>query len=92
MYSSKTGNIFRAFPAAVLQQALNTGACDRGVIVAEETEYLVVEDAYVNGRPPLNAGGVLYTDRETVDRVEKMKDEDIKGLVTKLGRIEAEVI
>ena len=29
------GNIFRAFPAAILNEALNTGKYDRGVIVAE---------------------------------------------------------
>ena len=29
------GNIFRAFPAAVLNDALNSGKYDRGVIVAE---------------------------------------------------------
>ncbi len=81
---------------------------------AEETEYLVIEDKYTNGRPPLEKGGVLYADRETVDKVEKMKvctclnplhtamsiygcmldytlisaemkDEDICGLITKMG-------
>lgn len=40
---------------------------------AEETEYLVIEDKFPNGRPPLEKGGVLFTDRETVDKVEKMK-------------------
>lgn len=40
---------------------------------AEECEYLVVEDAFPNGRPPLERGGVIFTDRETVDKVEKMK-------------------
>ena len=40
---------------------------------AEETEYLVVEDTFPNGRPALEKGGVLYADRETVDKVEKMK-------------------
>jgi len=40
---------------------------------AEETEYLVCEDNYTNGRPPLELGGVLYVDRETVDKVERMK-------------------
>lgn len=40
---------------------------------AEETQYLVIEDRYTNGRPPLELGGVLYTDRETVDKVERMK-------------------
>lgn len=40
---------------------------------AEETQYLVIEDHYTNGRPPLDLGGVLYTSRETVDKVETMK-------------------
>ncbi|MBB2184380.1 mannitol dehydrogenase family protein [Lachnospiraceae bacterium MD1] len=40
---------------------------------AEETEYLVIEDAFPNGRPPLEKAGILFTDRETVDKVEKMK-------------------
>lgn len=85
---------------------------------AEETEYLVMEDKYTNGRPPLELGGALYADRETVDKVEKMKvctclnplhtamsiygcmlghtlisdemkDEDICGLITKMGYKEA---
>ena len=84
----------------------------------EETEYLVIEDKYTNGRPPLELGGVMYAERETVDKVEKMKvctclnplhtamsiygcmlgytlisdemaDEDIRGLITKMGYIEA---
>ncbi len=40
---------------------------------AEETQYLVIEDSYTNGRPPLDLGGALYTTRETVDKVETMK-------------------
>ncbi|MBQ0074018.1 MAG: mannitol dehydrogenase family protein [Prevotella sp.] len=40
---------------------------------AEEVQYLVVEDNYTNGRPPLELGGTLYTTRETVDQVETMK-------------------
>ncbi|MDR0501805.1 MAG: mannitol dehydrogenase family protein [Treponema sp.] len=40
---------------------------------AEETQYLVIEDAFPNGRPALEKAGVLFTDRETVDRIEKMK-------------------
>lgn len=40
---------------------------------AEEAEYLVVEDAFPNGRPKLEEVGVKFTDRPTVDRVEKMK-------------------
>lgn len=40
---------------------------------AEESEYLIIEDAFPNGRPPLEKGGILFTARETVDKVEKMK-------------------
>jgi len=40
---------------------------------AEETQYLVIEDFFPNGRPPLEKTGVLFTNRETVDKVEKMK-------------------
>lgn len=40
---------------------------------AEETEYLVIEDAFPNGHPALEDAGVIFTDRETVDKVEKMK-------------------
>lgn len=40
---------------------------------AEECEYLVIEDAFPNGRPELEKGGLMFTSRETVDKVEKMK-------------------
>lgn len=40
---------------------------------AEECEYLVIEDAFPNGRPELEKGGLMFTERETVDKVEKMK-------------------
>ena len=40
---------------------------------SEEVQYLVIEDNYTNGRPPLDLGGALYTTRETVDKVETMK-------------------
>jgi fructuronate reductase len=40
---------------------------------AEETQYFVIEDAFPNGRQPLEKTGVLFTGRETVDMVEKMK-------------------
>ena len=40
---------------------------------AEEVQYLVIEDHYTNGRPPLELGGTLYTTRQTVDQVETMK-------------------
>ena len=40
------GNIFRAFPAAVLNDALNSGKYDRGVIVAESFDYEIIDKAY----------------------------------------------
>ena len=40
---------------------------------AETTEYLVIEDAFPAGRPPLEKAGVYFTDRKTVNRVERMK-------------------
>jgi len=40
---------------------------------AEKPEYLVIEDKFPNGRPNLEEGGVIFADRETVDKVEKMK-------------------
>ena len=40
---------------------------------AEESEYLVLEDSFPNGRPALEKAGFFFTDRETVDKVERMK-------------------
>lgn len=40
---------------------------------AERPAYLVVEDDFPNGRPPLERAGVYMTDRETVNRAERMK-------------------
>jgi fructuronate reductase len=40
---------------------------------AEETEYLVIEDKFPNGRPDLDNVGVIFTDRDTVNNVERMK-------------------
>ncbi|GAB6392315.1 MAG: mannitol-1-phosphate/altronate dehydrogenase [Treponematales bacterium] len=39
----------------------------------EEAEYLVIEDKFPNGRPPLEKAGVYFTGRDTVDQVERMK-------------------
>ena len=44
------GNIFRAFPAAILNDALNTGKYDRGVIVAETFDFEVIDKAYAPTR------------------------------------------
>lgn len=40
---------------------------------AEELEYLVIEDDFPNGRPPLEKAGILFANRETVNKVETMK-------------------
>lgn len=40
---------------------------------AEKPQYLVIEDKFPNGRMPLEEVGVIFTDRQTVDRVEMMK-------------------
>ena len=40
---------------------------------AEKPQYLVIEDWFPNGRPPLEEAGVIFTTRDTVNKVEKMK-------------------
>ena len=40
---------------------------------AEVPQYLVVEDKFPNGRPQFEKGGVYMTDRETVNKSERMK-------------------
>lgn len=40
---------------------------------AEEAQYLVIEDCFPNGKLPLDKAGVIFTSRETVERMEKMK-------------------
>ena len=40
---------------------------------AEECEYLVIEDAFPGGRPAFEKAGFIFTDKDTVDRVERMK-------------------
>lgn len=40
---------------------------------AEEVQYLVIEDSFPNGRPKLEKAGVYFANRDTVEKVEKMK-------------------
>ena len=59
-------------------QDINTQVTSKNTYIstfvnAEEAEYLVIEDNFPNGRPNIDKGGVIFTDRETVDKVEKMK-------------------
>ena len=39
----------------------------------EDPQYLVIEDSFPNGRPPLEKAGVYMTDRDTVNAAERMK-------------------
>jgi fructuronate reductase len=49
------------------------GAPLAAFVNTEEAEYLVIEDSFPNGRPPLEKAGVYFCPRETVDKVERMK-------------------
>ena len=40
---------------------------------AEESQYLAIENLFPNGRPALEETGVLFSDKETIDKIEKMK-------------------
>ena len=40
---------------------------------AERPQYLVIEDKFPNGRPALEKAGVYLTDRDTVNKTERMK-------------------
>ena len=42
-------------------------------INAEGPQYLVIEDSFPNGRPELEKSGVYMTDRDTVNKAERMK-------------------
>ena len=73
-------------PAPVVQEALEgAGIADMAPVIttkntfiapfvnAEVPQYLVVEDRFPNGRPPLEKAGVYLTDRDTVNKTETMK-------------------
>ena len=73
-------------PAKVVEDSLTAaGIADMSPIItskntfiapfvnAEVPEYLVIEDRFPNGRPPLESAGVYLTDRDTVNNTEKMK-------------------
>lgn len=49
------------------------GSVTAAFVNTEEAEYLVIEDVFPNGRPPLEKAGVYFTTRDTVDMVERMK-------------------
>lgn len=49
------------------------GSLSAPFVNAERPGYLFIEDRFPNGRPPLERAGVVFTDRRTVEKVEKMK-------------------
>lgn len=59
-------------------EAMDAIITDKGTYIApfvnaEGPQYLVIEEAFPAGRPPLERAGVYFTDRKTVDQVERMK-------------------
>lgn len=72
------GNIFRAFPTAVLQRLLDTGQYDKGVIVAEGFDYEIIDRAY---RPfdNLSLLVVLKADGSTEKQVVASVTESLKA-------------
>ena len=50
-----------------------SGSAAAPFVNAEECEYLVVEDAFPGGRPPLEKAGVRFASRRTVEKAERMK-------------------
>ena len=73
-------------PAPAVQQALTAAGLENMDIIVtpkhsytaafvntERPQYLVIEDRFPNGRPPLERAGVYMTDRDTVNKTEKMK-------------------
>ena len=73
-------------PAPAVQKMLEEAGIEdmaplttpRGTFVApfvnaEKAQYLVIEDQFPNGRPPLEKAGVYFTDRDTVNKTERMK-------------------
>lgn len=73
-------------PAPVVEQALAEAGIEnmapvktaKGTFIApfvnaERPQYLVVEDKFPNGRPPLEKAGVYFGTRETVNKSETMK-------------------
>ena len=49
------------------------GPAFAGFANTEEVHYLVIEDSFPNGRPELEAGGVILCDRETAEKADTMK-------------------
>lgn len=73
-------------PARVVEEALASAGVEgmEAIVTSKNTfiapfvnaelpQYLVIEDRFPNGRPPLEQAGVYMTDRDTVNDTERMK-------------------
>ena len=49
------------------------GPAFAGFANTEAAHYLVIEDSFPNGRPALDEGGVILTDRDTAEKADTMK-------------------
>lgn len=65
--------IKRGFGSATLIQKRENGPFVAPFVNTEESEYLVIEDNFPNGRPSLEEAGVYFTEQYVVDLVERMK-------------------
>ncbi|MBO4415028.1 MAG: mannitol dehydrogenase family protein [Lachnospiraceae bacterium] len=54
-------------------QITGKGGYTAAFVNAEKPQYLVIEDRFPNGRPELDKAGVYLTDRDTVNKFERMK-------------------
>ena len=72
------GNIFRAFPAALLQRVLDAGEYDRGVIVAEGFDYEIIDKAY-QPYDNLSLSVLLKSDGSIEKRVVASVTESLKA-------------
>ncbi|MCL1842858.1 MAG: mannitol dehydrogenase family protein [Defluviitaleaceae bacterium] len=55
----------------IIETAKNTFTSS--FVNAEAAKYLIIEDDFLNGRPPLESAGVYMTDRNTVNKTDRMK-------------------
>ena len=63
----------KGFGSAEIIQKRKNGSYIAPFVNTEESEYLVIEDQFPNGRPPLEKAGVYFTEQAVVDQVERMK-------------------
>ena len=62
-----------SFPWSMIDKITSKKTYIAPFVNAEGPQYLVIEDKFPNGRPALEKAGVYMTDRDTVNKVERMK-------------------